>query len=130
MADDLTASSDENDARLVEVRVMPLVGLPEGSVVARKNSILASATSPANTGGTLATSALVARKSWFSTSIWLVIWASEMFWAAVFQTTWTTTGIRATPAKRASGPSAIRSRVAFSMSARAARYSALSISRR
>jgi hypothetical protein len=67
------------------------------------------------------TSGLVARKSWLSTLIWLSICACEMFCAAVFQTTWTTTGIRAIPAKRCWR--ATYCRVWFSSADRAAAYS-------
>ncbi len=99
VADDLTLSSVPNESgrlgpgdpgRRVAVRVS----------VARWNSIRESATSPANGAGTTPRSELVARKSWFRTAIWLSICACEMFCAAVFQTTCTTTGIRAIPAKR------------------------------
>ncbi len=99
-ADDFTLSSVPKPAVLVWVRVTPVVGFPFGSSVARKNSIRVSAIRPLNTPGTMLVSGLVARKSRFSTSIWLSIWACEMFCALVFQTTWTTQGMRAIPANR------------------------------
>src|SRR5690349_2308841 len=97
VAADLIPSLSENDVCVVCRRVMPVVGAPLGSTLARKNSILESAVNGKNGAGVLLTSGLVRLKSRLSTSIWLLICASERFCAAVFQTTWTTTGIRVTP---------------------------------
>src|SRR5262245_21213338 len=75
----LTESSVPKDVRVVSVLVMPVCVLPWGSFVASANWMLASATRPVQTDGTLLLSGLVARKSLFSTAIWLLICASEMF---------------------------------------------------
>ena len=83
---------------------MPVVGAPLGSTLARENSTRASAVSGRNGAGVLLTSGFVRRKSRLSTSIWLAICASEMFCAAVFQTTCTTTGMRVTPGRSAAPP--------------------------
>ena len=54
---------------VVEVRVMPSVGLPDGSVVASLNVTRASPISGWKTGGVEDLSALTARKSALSTAI-------------------------------------------------------------
>src|SRR5215467_15210624 len=50
---DFTESSSEKDVLVVLVRVIPLVGLPLGSFLARTNLILASVTKPDHTPGVL-----------------------------------------------------------------------------
>ena len=79
LAEDLTASLVPKALTLVDVRVMPLVGLPLGSIEARQNSISESAAC----GQVPSASGLVRRKSWLSTSICDWIWAAEMFSALV-----------------------------------------------
>ena len=83
VAADLTPSSSEKAVVAVAVRVMPVVGLPAGSVAASLNSIRASAVAGANGAGTVPISAFLRRKSLLSTAIWLWICATEMFCAAV-----------------------------------------------
>ncbi len=78
----LTLLSSVKPVEVVDVRVMPLVGFPDGSVVASSNSIRASAASGWKAAGNDAMSAFVLRKSWLRTSIWLWTCASEMFCAA------------------------------------------------
>ena len=60
-------------------RVMPVVALPLGSRLARQNSISQSATMLAKSLGVLTVSEFMRRKSALRTSIWELIWASEMF---------------------------------------------------
>ena len=97
---------------------------------ASTNSTRESATMPDHTAGTDAASALVARKSWLRTSIWLAICSSETFCAGWFQTTWTTTGM-VTTVSSCGGPSRPMSNVWFSMASRARAYAgSLSSSRR
>jgi hypothetical protein len=83
LADDFTVSPVPNEVRVVFVRVIPDVDVPVGSVFARANWIRVSATSPFQMLGTLLLSEFVARKSLFSTAIWLLIWAVEIFSAHV-----------------------------------------------
>src|SRR5215831_18495510 len=73
LAADFTVSPVPNEVRVVFVRVIPGVDLPVGSVVARANWTRASATSPFQMLGALLLSEFVARKSLFSTVIWLLI---------------------------------------------------------
>ena len=61
VAEDFTESSVPKDALVVFVRVMPVVGLPFGSFVARANWTLTSDTRPFQTGGTLDLSVFLAR---------------------------------------------------------------------
>ena len=117
----MTLSSEPNDVTVVCVRVMPFVGLPAGSVGARKNSTRLSAISGWKAGGTVPMSVFVARKSRFRTSIWLSTWASEMFCPASFHTTCTTTGIRTTPVKRSPARPVSSDRVRVSIVLRACR---------
>jgi hypothetical protein len=65
----LTASSSRNDTTSVCRRMTPFVALPSGSVVARVNSMPASAKSGLNGSGRFASSGLRARKSLFNASI-------------------------------------------------------------
>src|SRR4029450_6183324 len=69
----------ENSVLVVLVKVMPVVALPAGSLVARANSIWASATRPLKTPGVLLLSGFLARKSRLRTAIWLFTCATEIF---------------------------------------------------
>src|SRR5688572_25860803 len=82
-------SSSVKLVTLVLRRVMPVVGFPEGSLSASANSMRASAAMLLDGAGILLRSEFFLRKSRLSTSIWLLICASEMFWAAVLWTTCT-----------------------------------------
>src|SRR4051794_8997941 len=73
VAADFTVSLTPNEVLSVLVRVMPVVVSPAGSSDAKANWMLASATNPSQTAGTLDLSGFWARKSWFNTEIWLSI---------------------------------------------------------
>jgi hypothetical protein len=92
-ADYTSSVSEVNEEFDVDERVIPSVVLPSGSTSASLKVTLASPIRDVKTEGVDVLSGFVARKSALSTSIWLRIWASEMFSVAVRWTTWTTTGI-------------------------------------
>ncbi len=104
---------------VVDFRMMPVVGLPDGSVVASLNVIRASAISGWKTAGVDDLSAFVARKSWLRMSIWLLIWASERFSVVFRCRTWTTTGISVQPVRSAAAPRLRMRDVRSSMALRA-----------
>ena len=77
------------DVISVGVRVIPEVGKPAGSLVARQNSMPASAATDHND----VVSVFFRLKSLFSTSICDLTWSSDMFSATSLYTMCTTTGI-------------------------------------
>src|SRR3954465_3141931 len=73
--------------------MMPVVGLPDGSRLARQNCIWGLLAILLKTAGMFAASALVPMKSAFMASNWDFTAASEIFSAVVLYTTWNTIGI-------------------------------------
>ena len=91
---------------------MPSVGLPSGSVGGQRRTRPGRRPpAPANGVGTLVDIGVDRRKSWFRTSIWLPTCARRGSAAAVFNTTWTTTGMWVTPAETVLAGDVLRRRV-------------------
>ena len=70
-------SSTPNDGVVIFRRVIPVVGAPEGSVVASAKRRPGLPTRSTKIGGTFLMSSLVPAKSSFSTSIWEATCSSE-----------------------------------------------------
>src|SRR5262249_36162161 len=75
---DFTESSSEKDVLVVLVRVIPLVGLPLWSFLARTNWILPSVTKPDHTPGVFFRSGYFALESRLRRAIWVRPWAPEL----------------------------------------------------